>query len=161
MNRQANPGETIRIKERPWKGQEFVVTVCPQRFRGGKVEHHTWVEEPATPTVRSGPMYFSSPDDYVIVTTYDCAKPGDTIEVIAGCCDVGNQHVVIECPPGSKNNPPGCAWHKNSGTSPSFWRREYYKIVKRKSEGVSTQSIDDLEKSLRQKRDALLRGWFT
>lgn len=94
------------------------------------------------------------------------AVPGDTIEVTHKECLTGEQYVVIKCPPNATMNPPGCAWHKNPNSSPTFWRKEYYKIVKRKNEGVSTPSIVsdtpvDLEKSLRQKRDALLRGYFT
>lgn len=91
MNRQANPGEIIRIKHPPWKGQQFVVAECPQRFKGGVVEHHTWVEDNL-----SAAMHFSDPDDYVIIT-------------------------------------------------PSI---------------VSDTPVD-VEKSLKQKRDALLRGYFT
>jgi len=94
------------------------------------------------------------------------AQPGDTIEITHSEYSTGRQYVVVECPDNAKHNPPGCAWHKNSNGCLSYWTREYYKIVKRKGKGVSTPSIVndtpmDLEKSLRQKRDALLRGYFT
>lgn len=103
----------------------------------------------------------SDPDGYVIVTANtDYAMPGDTIEVIHQQYSTGKQFVVIERPDDKNHYPKGCAWHENPNGSPSFCRKEYYKIVKRKNEGVSTPSID-LDKSLKQKRDKLLRGWFT
>jgi len=95
------------------------------------------------------------------------ALPGDTIEVTyEGLDGKGRQHVVIECPASATCNPDGCAWHDNPSGRPSFWRKEYYKIVKRKGESVSTPSIGndtpvDLEKSVRRKRDEIMRGWFT
>ena len=94
------------------------------------------------------------------------AVPGDTIEVVHSSEQNGRQHVVVECPPGATMNPPGCAWHDNPSGRPSFWRYDCYKIVKRKSESVSTPSIVsdtpvDLERSVRRKRDEIMRGWFT
>lgn len=93
------------------------------------------------------------------------AVPGDTIEITYPGTSTGVRHLVIEAPSNTIKNPEGCAWHGNPGRRPSFWRKEYYKIVKRKGESVSTPSIVsdtpvDLEKSVRQKRDALLRGYF-
>lgn len=163
MGRKAKPGETILVKVPPWKNKEFVVTECPQRAVNSPIKHYTWAENPG-----GGEMSFSDPGDYVIVTTKtEWAVPGDTIQVTYhGLSGAGRQHLVIECPPNATTSPSGCAWHENPNSSPTFCRIEYYKIVKRKNEGVSTPSIVndtpvDLDKSFRQKRDALLRGYFT
>ena len=93
------------------------------------------------------------------------AVPGDTIEITHLGDLTGKQYVVVSCPGNAVHYPPGCAWHENQVGSPSFSRKEHYKIVKRKNESVSTPSIVgdtpmDLEKSLRQKRDEIMRGWF-
>ena len=162
MNIHANPGDTIEITHPTYKtGEMFVVIDRPSCSKGGESPGDVWIILP------NGPGWLKQ-KHYKIVklaNDTDYAQPGDTIEIDIPMYS-GQQLVVIKCPNGASLNPTGCAWHENVNGGPSFAREGVYRVVKRKNKSVSTPNIVgdtpvDLEKSLRQKRDALLRGWFT
>ena len=160
----AATGDTIEITHPTYRtGEKFVVIDRPSGSRGGDAPGDVWM------ILTDGPGWLRQ-EHYKIVNnatnTDHHAQPGDTIEVIHQGDQFGQRHVVVECPPDAVMSPPGCAWHDNPSGNPSFWRKEYYKIVKRKGESVSTPSIVsdtpvDFETSIRKQRDELLRGWFT
>lgn len=90
------------------------------------------------------------------------AAPGDTIEVTHPNFCTGQQFVVIERPVNNKfGDGPGDVWAMFP-TGLGWLPAKNYKILKRANgDGSETEASVDFEKSLRQKRDALLRGYFT